>query len=142
MGTPLKLWTNLWSPWERMESEAAGAFLSEEQLQSLDAIFGEAIKTTEGKFAIALGRSAQKMATNLYIYYEPLAYLVVVLDPFKKKVAVSANSHYWPALERQLMDLMQKAETLLGEERFVEAVGLCIREGRVCVESLMKLGPP
>ena len=113
-----------------------------EQRQRVDAIFREAIGTTEGKLAIALGRAAEQMSTELYAYYEPLAYLVIVLDPFEKNVSVCVNRAYWDALAFQFRDVTGKAEQFLRDDQIIEALGLCIREGRAWVESMMKMGPP
>lgn len=142
MDAPLALWTNLWSPWGPLEHEIGGILLSGEQRQRVDAIFREAIGTTEGKLAIALGRAAEQMSTELYAYYEPLAYLVIVLDPFEKNVSVCVNRAYWDALAFQFRDVTGKAEQFLRDDQIIEALGLCIREGRAWVESMMKMGPP
>ena len=108
----------------------------------MDASFREAIGTTELTLAIALGRSASAMSGILYVYYEPVAYLVVVLDPFEKKVSLSAKDTNWHVLYDQFNALIEKAETLLRQDRLFDAVGTCIREGCEWVEAMRKLGRP
>jgi hypothetical protein len=124
-----KLWTNLWSiaPFGALKPAGVGA-LSEAQRESVDAVFREAVKTTEGKLAIALGRSADELSHNLYVLYEPCATLVVALDPFEKIVSVSIAYVYWDAMEPRFKEATEKAEALLREERIVEALVLCIHQ--------------
>jgi hypothetical protein len=142
MGAPNELWTNLWPPslWQKQPEIRA---LSDAQRKTIDELFRQAVKPADGKLAIAvaLGRSAEEMSSALYVYYEPLAYLVVALDPVERKVSVSANICYWPAMESRFLETTAQAEALLREQRIVEALALCIREGCEWVRMMMRLGP-
>jgi hypothetical protein len=69
---------------------------------------------------------AERAATDIYVFYEPIMSVVVALDIDRKQVSIVADSNMWPSLGHRFNDIMNDGGHLLREDRLIDALVFCI----------------
>ncbi|MFY0530895.1 hypothetical protein [Nannocystis pusilla] len=81
----------------------------------------------EGGVAIVLSdQPAEEAALRLFVYYEPLAHVVIAIDAARKESAVASDR--WGRFGEQFSAATARIDALLQQDRLVDALLLCVDE--------------